>query len=237
MFDTSRLTTAVVVTTIFAGFGYLVRGVTRSGALAGAAVSFALYWAAGPGAFLGLVAVFAVTWVATRLGYARKLKLGTAEKREGRSASQVLANLGVAGASSLLYAVTGNAAFLAGLVAALSEAAADTVSSECGQISGSQARLITTWRAVPAGTDGGVSLAGTFAGVAAAALVALLCWWAGLLPAMAAKFATGAGCLGMVADSYLGATLERRGWLRNNAVNLLSTLIAAIIAVALSSHL
>ena len=51
-----------------------------------------------------------------------------------------------------------NPAFLLAMAAALSEAAADTVSSELGQALGRTPRLITTWRPVPAGTDGGVSL-------------------------------------------------------------------------------
>jgi uncharacterized membrane protein len=42
-----------------------------------------------------------------------------------------------------------------------------------------------------------------------------------------------AGFLGTVIDSLLGATLERRRWLGNNGVNLLSTLAAAGLALAL----
>jgi uncharacterized membrane protein len=38
----------------------------------------------------------------------------------------------------------------------------------------------------------------------------------------------------MIADSFLGATLERRGLLHNNAVNFSSTAIAAMIAFAMS---
>jgi uncharacterized membrane protein len=38
------------------------------------------------------------------------------------------------------------------------------------------------------------------------------------------------GILGLFADSYLGAVFERRGWLNNDAVNFLSTLVAAIAA-------
>jgi uncharacterized membrane protein len=37
----------------------------------------------------------------------------------------------------------------------------------------------------------------------------------------------------MLIDSLLGATLQRRGWLSNQAVNLFSTLAAAALAYAL----
>jgi uncharacterized membrane protein len=39
----------------------------------------------------------------------------------------------------------------------------------------------------------------------------------------------------MVCDSWLGASLERRRVLNNNAVNFVSTLIAAMIAILVAS--
>src|ERR1700733_7125034 len=92
---------AAAVTLAFAGLARLLRGVSNSGAVAGALVCFALYGCAGPGAFATLACVFALTWAATRIGYQRKLKLGVAEKRAGRSASQVLANLSAAAACAI----------------------------------------------------------------------------------------------------------------------------------------
>ncbi len=223
-----QLWIAVAVTTAFTVLARSIRGVSPSGAVAGAVVCFLLYAGAGPGAFVALVLVFALTWITTRLGYQRKQQLGTAEKQDGRKASQVLANLGVAAGCAALYAASpGRALFLLAVVAALSEAAADTVSSEFGQASSEQARLITTWEQVPAGTNGGVSVPGTIAGVAAAALVSLVCVFTGLLPWRWLGISVTAAVAGMVADSYLGAWLERRRLLNNDSVNFLSTLVAA----------
>jgi uncharacterized membrane protein len=42
----------------------------------------------------------------------------------------------------------------------------------------------------------------------------------------------GAGVFGLFFDSLLGATLERRGWLNNDAVNFLSSGSAAAFALA-----
>jgi len=222
---------AVVVTVVFAGLARWVRGVSFGGAIAGAAVCFVLYVGVGFGAFVVLVLVFALTWVSTRFGYRRKEKLGTAERLDGRSALQVLANLAVAAGCGALSAFsTAKAVFLLALSAALSEAAADTVSSELGQARSAKARLITTGEEVAVGTDGGVSWPGTLAGIAAAAAVSLVCVLTGLVPFRWLGISITAAFAGTIADSFLGALLERRKLLNNDAVNFLGTLIAAATA-------
>jgi uncharacterized protein (TIGR00297 family) len=229
-----RLGLVCAVTVGFAALGYLIRGVSRSGAVAGAAVCFALFAAAGPGAFAALFSVFVVTWLATRMGHARKLRLGTAEGDGGRTATQVFANLGIASGCALLYASFGPKAFLLAMTAALAEAAADTVSSEVGQAFRERVRLITTFEPVPAGTDGGVTLTGTMAGVGAAALVSMACNLTGLVPTRWLWVAVVCGVLGMLLDSYLGARFERRGRLNNDAVNFIGTAAAALAGMFLS---
>jgi len=238
LFPPHRLLTAAVVALAFAALGRRMRGVSSLGALVGAAIAFALYAGAGLGAFLALASVFVLAWTTTRLGLQRKRALGTAERHDGRSASQVLANLGVAAGCALWYAVSArNPVCLLALAAALAEAAADTVSSEVGQAWGSTTRLITTWRTVPAGTDGGLSLPGTTAGICAALLVSLVCGFTGLLPGRWLALPAGAAIGGMLADSLLGASLERRHWLTNDQVNFLSTLAAAVLAWVIGSSI
>ena len=219
------------ITLAFSLLGRLLRGVTGSGAVAGGLVCFGLLLGAGYGGFAALVVVFLLTWAATRTGYARKQRLGSAESKAGRDAGQVFANLGIAAISGLGHAFAWNDwRLLVAASAALSEAAADTVSSEIGKAFGGAPRLITNWKPVAAGTDGGVTLLGTTAGAIAALLIAATCLAAGMLDWRAAFVAAGAGVMGMVADSVLGATVERRGVLGNNGVNFLSTGIAALIA-------
>jgi uncharacterized protein (TIGR00297 family) len=169
----------------------------------------------------------------TRLGYRRKQALGTAENARGRSAAQVLANLGAAAGFSVGAHITGYHALLAAAMAALAEAAADTVASECGQALSRRAYLITTMRAVPAGTSGGVSVPGTVAGVAAAAMVGAVAGAAHVVPPSALPIVIGAGVLATVIDSLLGATLEKRGVIGNNGVNFASTIAAGAIALLL----
>jgi uncharacterized protein (TIGR00297 family) len=197
-------------------------------------------------ALVPVLAVSLLAYFATRLGRAQKERLGTAEMRHGRAASQVAANLGIAAlvltqnAQSWLIGshrflpggITPMPIFAVGL-AALAEAAADTVSSEIGQVLGGRPRMITTLRTADPGTDGAISPAGTLAGIAAGVIVAL----AGTL-ALGGNVAlfwisTAGAVFGLLFDSLLGATLERRGLLNNDAVNFLSTAGASAFALGI----
>ena len=223
-----RFAPALLLTAALAAVAQRLGAVTPQGAMAGASASLLLFLGGGPGAFAGLTTVFLLTWISTRWVHERKLRLGVAEKREGRSAGQVLANTTVA---ALLAAASPFAAsselWLAGAAAALAEAAADTVSSEFGQAAGGRTLLLTNLRAVTPGSNGGVSLAGTLAGLLAAGIVAATCAVFGVIPGPHAAAATVAAMLGMFVDSFLGATAEPRGWITNNGVNLAGTLMAA----------
>jgi uncharacterized protein (TIGR00297 family) len=221
-------------TIVFACLGRAVRGVTTGGALIGAVVCFALLWAAGIGGFAALLTVFVLTWIATRFGYRRKQRLGTAEAKTGRDAIQVLANLGVASACALLFVAAPKAGLRVAMGAALAEAAADTVSSEIGQAIGGVPRLITNWRRAAPGTNGAITLLGSAAGVIAACIGALVCRLTGVFGSRAALICAGAALAGTIADSILGATLEHRRVLGNNGVNFISTAIAAVLAILIS---
>ncbi|HEY1401727.1 MAG TPA: DUF92 domain-containing protein [Terriglobales bacterium] len=230
-----RLAIAGAVTLGFALLARVLRGVDRSGMFAGGAACFLLFAGAGPSAFAVLASLFLLTWVATRFGYRRKQDLGVAERGDGRDAWQVLANLAVASLGSVAFGVTGNHAWLFAAAAALAEAATDTVASEIGQTRGHTAVLITTWKPVAAGTDGGITIAGTIAGLAAGVLIALVAAGGGIISRAQFWIPTAAGFVGMLLDSVLGATLQRGGRMNNEAVNFFGTLAAAALAYGISS--
>ena len=232
----ASLLKGLLVTALFAVVGHRTRGVTRSGAWAGFGIAFILYACAGVGAFVVLVALFGVTFLATRLGHPQKLAAGVAERSEGRDGWQVLANLGVSSCAAVAYWYFRQPALLGACAAALAEAAADTVSSECGQAFRWPARLLTTGARVAAGTNGGVSLGGTACGALAALGLSLVAGWCHLLPMGSVGPVTAAALVGVFVDSLLGATLERPGGLTKNSVNLAGTLAAALLAWGWLSH-
>lgn len=236
-----HLLIAVALTTAFALLGWLASGVDASGVLAGFAVAL-VFAARDLAMFWVLLVVFAVTLLATRSGADRKRQLrggeyprgndGNRKKddRRGRSASQVMANLGLAGLIVALAPLVSPAVWPVLALAAMAEAAADTCSSEIGMAFPGKTVLITTWKSVPPGMDGGVSLFGTAAALLAAGVVAGAGRLLGLVPTHLLVAIVLAGFLGSLVDSLLGALLERRGWLNNDAVNLLGTATAMGIA-------
>jgi uncharacterized protein (TIGR00297 family) len=227
----ARVLPALMVTVLFGLLGYLTHGVTRSGALAGTAVAFLIYVGLGLSGFVTLFSVFAITWLTTRVGYTRKRQLGVAEDNRGRNAGQVLANVGAAAGFAVL-AMKFGPAFAIAAVACLAEAAADTASSEIGEAVAGKAWLISNFRRVEPGTNGAISLPGTAAGVAASVIVAAVAWFLGA--AQPVWVVATAGVAGTMVDSALGATLERRGAIGNNGVNLLSTIGAGVAALVIS---
>jgi uncharacterized protein (TIGR00297 family) len=233
-----RALLAVAITLALARLGLALRMVTCSGAAVGFLLGVVVYLAYGYKSFLLLVLFFVLGSLATRLGYTTKAARGIAERRGGaRTWREALAN-GLAGAFFAVLVITTHheAAFLVALIAAFAEAAGDTVASEIGQWLSDRAYLITTWRAVPAGTSGGITMSGTVAGLVASCLVASGGLALGLCSLGGAGIAAGAAMAGNLLDSLLGATLEQRGLITNGIVNFAGTTFAGALACALTLH-
>ena len=227
-------------------------GAAATGATITAGLMFstaALPFAPWRTALIPILAVFLLAFGSTRVGRQKKERLGTAEQSRGRRAAQVAANLGLAAliasdlargwatqTGGLHYANAAPMPTFALVLAVLAEAAADTVSSEMGQVLGGRPFMITTLRRVEPGRDGAISLAGTVSGILAAGIVAAVGTLA--LRGDLAMFwiSSAGGVFGLFFDSLLGATLEQRGLLNNDAVNFLSTVSAAAVALAGLGH-
>ncbi|MEZ2277721.1 MAG: TIGR00297 family protein [Microcoleus sp.] len=187
----------------------------------------------------------------TRIGQAQKEAEGIAEKRSGARGpenvwgSALTATLCALGVLALsILGETGKmpvsqdviSLLLLGYAASFCTKLADTSASEIGKAYGKRTFLITTFKPVPRGTEGAVSLEGTLAGIFASIPIALLSWAVGLIDLTGIVFCVIAAFIATNIESVIGATLQSKfEWLTNEVVNFINTLIGAIAAIVLAS--
>lgn len=204
------------------GLAYWAGGLDRIGSASGMLVGTLVYLSLGGAGYALLAAFYILGSGATRVGLVRKQSRGLAQPDSGRrSARNVIANSGVAVAWSVVALLTpfGDAAVLA-FGAALAAATGDTLASEFGQLVGGRTRLIINLSRVKPGTEGGVSLWGSLAGLGGSISIAALGGWLGLYAGAVVPVVALAGVLGVFVDSLLGATLERQGGARQRGCQL-----------------
>jgi uncharacterized protein (TIGR00297 family) len=219
------------------GMGYSIRAgkLTVIAAWAGGFLGILIFLGSGFTGLALLALFFALGTAASAWKVADKRQLGLAEENKGRrTAGQVVANAGVAGLLGLLGWYFPAYASLVQLMLAGSFAAAtaDTLASELGNIYGRRYYNVLTFRPDARGLNGVISLEGTVLGATGSAvLAAVYCLSYGWGPAFGWLLV--AGTAGNLADSVIGATLERQQYVSNNTVNLLNTLVGALTAGAL----
>lgn len=228
-----RLLLAAVVNAALAGAAYAAKTVDRSGVVAGFLVGFLIYAFLDWEGYLVLFAFFVIGSLCTKFGYKKKAAAKLAQENKGRrGARHALANAGVAAACAVFAALTPYpVVFALAFAGAFATAAADTASSEIGQLLGRRTFLITTFRPVPRGTEGAVSLEGTLAGIFASLVIASLAAVLGLFSWKGVPAVAVAAFVGTTFESVVGAALEKRQLLDNEALNFLNTLVGALTAV------
>jgi uncharacterized protein (TIGR00297 family) len=183
------------------------------------------------------------------------------EKGGTRDAGQVVANGGVAGLISLAWYASGDESLYLLYLLAIAVVTADTWGTELGVLSRTRPRSILTFKEVPPGTSGGISAFGTFAGALGALIVTLTALpFTELLTPETIALLILCAMAGSAIDSVLGATIQAQyqcrlcelqtekrihcgvaatllhGWtvVSNDAVNLLSTMTALLLAIIIS---
>ena len=223
---------AVIIAT--AWLAWSLRAVTLAGALTGMLVAASLFYSAGNTGLLLLATFFITGTLVTRYRGDEKRRKGFADAdKPARKTTQVLANSGAAllCAIALLLFPQQKDLWLLGMAAAFSSATADTWSSELGVVWGKTVFRPFSKSPAHTGDNGVVSLEGTLAGIAGSLLIALVFH---LLHFPAYGLLISAGLLGNLTDTWLGEYAENKGWLGNDAVNFLSTLMATAFALTIS---
>ncbi|XP_027332751.1 protein PGR [Abrus precatorius] len=232
-----QLLFAVFVASLIAFRAHKKKSLSTSGAVAGFFV-MALHFFVGCRFGAILLAFFFSSSRVTNVGEDKKRLLDPELKEGGqRNWLQVLANSGIASVlvvtiwvftegkdkclnseeSALITSLIG------GVIGHYSCCNGDTWSSELGILSDEQPRLITTFKPVRKGTNGGVTRTGILAAAAAGSVIGLTFVLLGLSTTrcesktvalkqlLIIPVATAAGLCGSIIDSLLGATLQFSG--------------------------
>lgn len=241
-----QLIIAVAISTFIAVSSYRKNSLDLSGAFAGffvMAVHISVNYRFGA----MLLAFFFTSSKLTKIGEDRKRSIDADFKAGGqRNWIQVLSNSGIATALVITYWKLKTSqdtcldskesyiltSLVGGMIGHYSCSNGDTWSSELGVLSDEQPRLITTFKVVRRGTNGGITKAGLQAAAAAGTVIGL----AFVLPGFFTKSCANdaflkqllviplsavAGLAGSLIDSLLGATLQFSGFcsVRNKVVS------------------
>jgi uncharacterized protein (TIGR00297 family) len=267
-----KLLAGFLIAGLIAFTAYRARSLSKSGAWGALLEGTIIFGLGGWEWAVLLMAFFVSSSLLTRLFGKKKVSLNEKFDKGGtRDIGQVLANGGIASILAGLHFFFPTASWTWVMFAAsLAAVNADTWATELGVLSPSQPHLISSWKQVERGTSGGISLHGILAATGGAAFIA---FFASLLGNSAVPsshvpagiilflFASMAGLVGSMFDSFLGATVQAiyhcpqcdketerhplhtcgtkttqvRGWswLNNDRVNLGCALMGAIIGMIL----
>ncbi|KAG8386460.1 hypothetical protein BUALT_Bualt03G0151000 [Buddleja alternifolia] len=222
------------------GSPILVSGLSLSGIVAAFLLGTLTWRAFGSSGFLLVATYFVIGTAVTKVKMAQKEAQGVAEKRKGRRGPGSVIGSSAAGCVCAFLSIygIGGVAFTRlwqlGFVASFCTKLSDTVSSEIGKAYGKTTYLITTFKIVPRGTEGAVSVEGTFAGVLASILLASVGCFLGQISVPEVIICVIASQIANVGESIIGAALqEKEGfrWLNNDAVNVVNISMGSILAV------
>lgn len=216
-----QLVIGALLAAIVAYAAFRLGALNRGGALAAFILGTIVFGLCGLPWAIVLLTFFITSSGLSQLFKRRKRKMEDQFAKGGRrDAWQVAANGGVAGLAVLLHLVYPDSSIpWVMFAAAFAGANADTWATELGVLNRRWPRNLTTWKQVPPGTSGGISLAGTIAAAGGALLIAVMA--VALWPKTAAGYGErlifglvilAAGVFGSLVDSLLGATLQGIYW-------------------------
>ena len=171
----------------------------------------------------------------TKIGYKFKNEKGIAEKRGGKRGPE---NVWGSAATGLFFAImvklnfTNLVFYKIGFAASFAAKLADTFGSEIGKRFGRNTYLITSFRKVERGTEGGISLEGTAASALGALFMSFIMF---ILNIISTKYqfliVVISGFLATISESFIGAKFQDKYKLSNELVNSIQTSISSIIAI------
>lgn len=201
---------------LLALFSIKVKFLNNSGATATFLLGTTIFGIGGMAWTVPLLTFYLLSSVLSKLGKKRKAKFDLVfEKGSQRDAGQVYANGGIAWIMMVVFSLTNDPAIFFAYLGTLAAVQADTWATEIGTMwPNPKARLITTFREVPVGTSGGVSVPGTsgaFLGslfICASAMIVDVQWLADFGVLQSFLLIGFSGLLASLVDSFFGATVQ-----------------------------
>ena len=201
---------------LLALFSIKVKFLNNSGATATFLLGTNIFGVGGLVWTVPLLTFYLLSSILSKLGRKRKAKFDLVfEKGSQRDAGQVYANGGVAWIMMVIFSLTNNPYIFFAYLGTLAAVQADTWATEVGTMwPNAKARLITTFRNVPVGTSGGVSIPGTSASFFGSLLICsssvlMNVKWINQVGILQSLLVIGiAGLFSSLVDSFFGATFQ-----------------------------
>jgi uncharacterized protein (TIGR00297 family) len=231
--DTIYLMQALVFSFLLGYLAYRARVADISAMLSAILLGVVIIISSDISWFFILLAFFFLGSIFTRYKYSYKFTHGIAEGKKGvRGYKNVFSNSLAALSLAVAHAIfpSHGQILLAAYLGSVATACGDTLASEIGETHKGDPRMITTFKKARAGTDGAISDLGEGAAFFGAAVIALLAFLLIKNDFRLIIVVIAGGFIGTNIDSVLGATLQQKGYLSNNGVNLFATISGAVIS-------
>ena len=169
--------------------------------------------------WIALIGFFITSSLLTKYRSNEKLKYTKSHEKSGnRDYQQVLANGLLPLVFSIIAAPTGDIFYVIAGITTIATSTADTWASEIGILSKGKTLSLLTFKEVPQGTSGGVSMLGIIFSILGAGFIGTIfvinmsfqADWNIVLAALCFVVIAAGGLLGSLIDSLLGVTLQAR---------------------------
>lgn len=218
------------VNLLFGLAAFLAGSVDLSGVVAGVFLGTWIYSFLGMRGFLILAFFFVLASCFTRWGWGAKNARGIAQHKKGRrTEKEAFANCLVGAFLATFAFFTGNLLYSIAFVASFATALADTTATELGSLYGRKTFSIPSFKQVPSGTSGAVSVEGTLFGIFAAAGLTLFAFSLALIQKRDIPLVIAGSTVGFLTESLLAGTPLRGHDMRN----FLNTFFGALATVVL----
>ena len=218
-------------------FFYKTPIMTRNGWVSAGILGTILWGCIGFLGWISVVIYLILGSLVTKVGFQYKQNIGIAEKRGGRRGPENVwgsAATGVIFAIMIKLNILNQSILEVAFAASFAAKLADTFGSEIGKRFGRNTYLITTLQKVKKGTEGAISLEGTFASLFGSCLMSYFMLLLGIISTKDHFFIVLiSGFIATLAESIIGERYQEKYHLSNEFVNFIQTTLSSIISIVL----